>query len=198
MVFPLHEETLSREEARRLAKARYHKIHTLGEHLAARKNLSTVFEAMAEAPKNTEVPSFCEKNKRKNYVPRRILQVCSGLRQKPDRTCRRSDKNMCAQREPLADITNLPETAATEPPRSTRRRINPTPTDEASLRQRLLLLQALQFIYDVDQYTGEHRVTLLLDMIEVFRSTFGAVDRVHVGRSDQDAGREADARPAVH
>ncbi len=87
MVFPLHEETNSREEGRRLAKERYHKIHSLGLHLRARKNLSAQFEAMATvtnaaAPADVKVLACfapTKKNKRKDYVPRRIVQVCSDL-----------------------------------------------------------------------------------------------------------------------
>lgn len=70
MVIPLHEETVSREEAR------YNKIHSLGCHLKARKNLNPVFEDMAaEAPVEIKVLACfvdSKKNKLKNYVPRRI------------------------------------------------------------------------------------------------------------------------------
>ena len=87
MVFPLHEETVSREEGRRLAKARYHKIHNLNLHLKAKRNLSAQFEAMTTvsdpaAPAEIKVLAFFaggKKNKRKNYVPRCIVQVCSNL-----------------------------------------------------------------------------------------------------------------------
>ncbi|CAL8471152.1 g10694 [Coccomyxa elongata] len=73
MVFPLHEETVSREEGRRLAKERYHKIHTLGLSLRARKNLNPAFEAMAGVASPME-PREIKVNKRKNYLPRRIVQ----------------------------------------------------------------------------------------------------------------------------
>ena len=84
MVFPLHEETVSREEGRRLAKERYHKIHSLNLHLRAKKNLNAQFEAMATvtdaaAPAEIKVLAFFaagKRNKKKNYMPRRIVQVC--------------------------------------------------------------------------------------------------------------------------
>lgn len=83
MVFPLHEETVSREEGRQLAKATYHKIHTLKQHLRARKCLDHQFRAMATlaAADAKVLASFAaaKKNKRKDYVPRRIVQVCADL-----------------------------------------------------------------------------------------------------------------------
>ncbi|CAL8464798.1 g4333 [Coccomyxa elongata] len=50
------------------------------------------------------------------------------------------------KREPLADITNKPRTreAAAEQPPAIRRRINPTLVGEASTRERLLHLKAMQ------------------------------------------------------
>ena len=117
---------------------------------------------------------------------------------------KRPDWSLCPQLEPFADITNKPRTAqdAVERPPATRRRLNHTPVVEASARARLLLPQALQFIYEVDKYATEYRVAPLLDMMMVFKATFGAVDGQHAvqsaGESDQDAGREAHARPAVH
>ncbi|CAL8471364.1 g10906 [Coccomyxa elongata] len=96
-----------------------------------------------------------KRNKRKNYVPRHILQL-----------------------EPLADITNKPRTAgdAVTQPLSIRRRINPTPIVEASTRERLLHLKAMQFIVAVEQYAAEYRVAPLLDILEVFKAACDAVD----------------------
>ncbi|CAL8466689.1 g6225 [Coccomyxa elongata] len=77
------------------------------------------------------------------------------------------------KREPLADITNKPKTAE---PRAVRRRINPTPIGEASTRERLLHLKAMQFVVAVEQYANEYRVAPLLDMLVVFKAACDAVD----------------------
>ncbi|CAL8461826.1 g1357 [Coccomyxa elongata] len=101
----------------------------------------------AAAPAEIKVLAFCvvgKRNKRKDYVPQRGLQ-----------------------REPLADITNKPRTreAAAEQPPAIRRRINPTLVGEASTRERLLHLKAMQFVVAVEQYANEYRVAPLLDML---------------------------------
>ncbi|BDA41856.1 hypothetical protein COCOBI_02-6510 [Coccomyxa sp. Obi] len=76
MVFP-HEETVSRDEGRRLAKERYHKIHSLGITLRARKNLNPAFEAMAADASPAESGEI-KVNKWKNYVLRRIVKAHRG------------------------------------------------------------------------------------------------------------------------
>ncbi|CAL8465955.1 g5491 [Coccomyxa elongata] len=82
------------------------------------------------------------------------------------------------KREPLADITNKPRTreAAAEQPPAIRRRINPTLVGEASTRERLLHLKAMQFVVAVEQYANEYRVAPLLDMLAAFKAACDAVD----------------------
>lgn len=92
---------------------------------------------------------------------------------------------MCLQREPLADITNKPKTKeeAVQSPTPTRRRINPSAIVEASARERLLHVKAMQFIVAVEQYAIEHRVAPVLDMLEVFKAAYDAVVDRHPTRS---------------
>ena len=119
-------------------------------------------------------------------------------------TCWRSDCSVCPQREPLTDITNQSVTVepATEQPRAVRRRLNLTPIPEARTSDIELLRQALYFIYTVEKYATEYRVAPLLDMLEAFKADCGALGRRRTvppaRQADQDAGREAHARPAVH
>ena len=93
-------------------------------------------------------------------------------------TCHRPDRSVCLQREPLADITNKSRSAdaAAEHPPAIRRRINPTPIGEASTRERLLHLKAMQLVVAVEQYANEYRVAPLLDMLVVFKAACDAVD----------------------
>ncbi|CAL8468246.1 g7785 [Coccomyxa elongata] len=128
MVFPLHEETNSKEEGRRLAKERYHKIHTLGLSLRARKNLNPVFKAMAGVACPME-PGEIKVNRRKNYVPRRIVQ-----------------------HEPLADITNEPRAVRR------RLNPTPVTDNVTQSRVRMLagrLMRALQCIDDVAMHCAD-------------------------------------------